>query len=453
MKRNVISPFLVLVVGLAMGHAAFAGDFGNGDFETGSAGVAPPIPWVVSTFTNQSGFAAYPPHTVADLNLNAGGTSKTVILSAPAGPMSQSDPNVSSLHWPRFGNQCAIVNQSGNNKNVNELSQTVALTSSSLDSADGQYHVRFVIAPVLQNGGHTTSLQPYCFLQVLNLTHQTVLYSDVLVFSRSELPWKTISPGTANEIDYMDWQLIDVTGDSAVLGNGNTVKLQVFGGGCQPGGHWGQLYIDQAGLTIPGIYVIGRGVQFPSNDGMHTNVTYTLTYKNGNVNAQSGVQVNFVIPANTTFLSANAPGLSLVTPAVGAAGTVTATVGTLAAGASGSFTVTVQAATGATGPFVAYNYSIYSAQSVDPLIGPTITPLILATPLSISRVSIGNGTFTLNFSNTHGLSFTTLRTTDLTLPLSGWEMIGHPTEISPGNFEFTDTTATPPRYFYRVSSP
>ena len=445
-----------LAAGLMIGSGARGGDFVNGDFETGTAGFAPPSPWIVNTFINSTGLIVVPPSTPSDLQLSPGGTAKTVILSSPNGPLSRSDPDVPALHWPMFGNQCTIINQKVTPSNVNRLSQTAVLSSSSLDPSDGKYHVRFVFAPVLQNGAHSSNQQPYCFIVVSNVTRGRTLASYFLspVTTDNQGPtWQTIGPAGAGQIYYTDWQLIDVTGDSSILAAGDTVNLAVFASDCQPGSHFSQIYIDQVGLTIPGVFVTGTAIRFPDSDGTHTDITYALTYRNGGTSAQTGVQFNFSTPPNTTFLSANAPGVSLVTPAVGASGTLTGTVGSFAAGASGSATVTVRIVSGATGPFVAYNYSILSTQSFEPLIGPSITPLPLA-PLAISEVRFASGSFTLSFSNTHGLSFSVLRTPDLMLPLSNWVTIGHPTEISPGNFEFTDTTVTnAQKDFYRVSWP
>lgn len=68
-------------------------------------------------------------------------------------------------------------------------------------------------------------------------------------------------------------------------------------------------------------------------------VTYTLTATNNGPSAATGVAISDPVPANSTFVSADA-GCTL------SAGTVTCTIGNLAAGASQTFHVTVQAGTG-----------------------------------------------------------------------------------------------------------
>ena len=69
------------------------------------------------------------------------------------------------------------------------------------------------------------------------------------------------------------------------------------------------------------------------------NVTYTLVAKNNGPTTATGVTVSDPVPANSTFVSAS-PGCAL------AAGVVTCSAGTLAAGASQSFTVTLKAGSG-----------------------------------------------------------------------------------------------------------
>src|SRR4051812_30366731 len=48
--------------------------FNNGGFESGGGSLTN---WTVSTFLNNNGLAVFPPTTVADLNLAAGGTNFT----------------------------------------------------------------------------------------------------------------------------------------------------------------------------------------------------------------------------------------------------------------------------------------------------------------------------------------------------------------------------------------
>ena len=61
--------------------------------------------------------------------------------------------------------------------------------------------------------------------------------------------------------------------------------------------------------------------------------------------------------------------------------------------------------------------------------------------------------FQLRFVNSPGVGFTILATTNISQPLANWLVLGAPTEITNGQFQFTDTTATNRQRFYRVRSP
>lgn len=64
------------------------------------------------------------------------------------------------------------------------------------------------------------------------------------------------------------------------------------------------------------------------------------------------------------------------------------------------------------------------------------------------------GAFKFGFTNTPGLSFTALTTTNVSLALGNWNVTGPVLEIAPGVFQFSDPLATNfPQRFYRVRSP
>jgi uncharacterized repeat protein (TIGR01451 family) len=336
----------------------------NGSFESGSAG-SPPSGWTVTPYLNP-GVTISTPQTRAGLNLESGGSGLTTTLSSSGGPESQPDPSLgtgASLRWPKYGNQVAIVNQLGKNQNTNSLSQTMTIASGDVDPSDGNIHVRFVVAPVLENPGHPANQQPYYFVQLTNLTRSTILYNDYNASAQPGVPWKI-----SNGYYYTDWQLVDISPSTAQLAIGDQVKLEVIAAGCSPGGHFGEVYVDGIGATVPGIFVSGTGPA-DANDG--TNITYTLTYQNGGTTPVAGTTVTFNTPTNTTFQAVNAPGLTCTQPAVGGTGAVTCTVGTFAAGTSGSLQITVGINSGTTGTITAGNYYI-SGTAVSPLIGPKI---------------------------------------------------------------------------------
>jgi hypothetical protein len=80
-----------------------------------------------------------------------------------------------------------------------------------------------------------------------------------------------------------------------------------------------------------------------------------------------------------------------------------------------------------------------SAVTPPTLIGPTLT---------------SDGTFQFTFSNNDpGATFTVLTTTNLSLPLTDWTVVGPATNTAPGLFQFSTDTTNYPQGFYRVRSP
>lgn len=77
-------------------------------------------------------------------------------------------------------------------------------------------------------------------------------------------------------------------------------------------------------------------------------------------------------------------------------------------------------------------------------------PQIVLTNLSISS----GGVFAFNFTNTPGLSFSVYTTNSAGLQKPNWPRIGTATEISPGQFRYTQTlTNTSAPQFFQVTSP
>ncbi len=83
-------------------------------------------------------------------------------------------------------------------------------------------------------------------------------------------------------------------------------------------------------------------------------------------------------------------------------------------------------------------------QSAAPVTPPTLTGLTI----------LGNGAFQFSFINDQDASFTVLTTTNLTLSLTNWTVLGTLTNNGSGQYQFIDQTATNGgQRFYRVSSP
>jgi hypothetical protein len=85
----------------------------------------------------------------------------------------------------------------------------------------------------------------------------------------------------------------------------------------------------------------------------------------------------------------------------------------------------------------------------------TFTVVAAALPILVaSEAGLPDGSFQFAFTNVPGVSFTALVATNLSLPLSNWNVLGGIPEISPGLFQFNDPQATnDPQRFYRVRSP
>jgi len=75
-------------------------------------------------------------------------------------------------------------------------------------------------------------------------------------------------------------------------------------------------------------------------------------------------------------------------------------------------------------------------------------------PTLIATKTLTNGSFQFTFTNSVGAIFGVLTTTNVALPLTNWTALGGVTEISPGQFQFTDPQATNnPQSFSLIRSP
>jgi len=72
----------------------------------------------------------------------------------------------------------------------------------------------------------------------------------------------------------------------------------------------------------------------------------------------------------------------------------------------------------------------------------------------LNPIRLAGGAFQFSFTNTPGAGSTVFTTTNLGLPFTNWTTLGSAMEVSPGQFQFTDSQATNnSRRFYRVRSP
>jgi outer membrane protein assembly factor BamB len=78
-----------------------------------------------------------------------------------------------------------------------------------------------------------------------------------------------------------------------------------------------------------------------------------------------------------------------------------------------------------------------------------VSPILLNQPARLP-----GGAFQFSFTNTPGMGFTALSSTNLALPTSNWPSLGAVTDYPPGYFQVTDPEAvTNVQRFYRVRSP
>lgn len=94
-------------------------------------------------------------------------------------------------------------------------------------------------------------------------------------------------------------------------------------------------------------------------------------------------------------------------------------------------------------------YNVLSNAELYVSIAVPVTTIVLTQPTVLS----GNA-LQFSFTNTPGASFSVLSVTNLATPSSNWPFIGNVTEVSAGQFQFTDTNASNyANRFYRVRSP
>lgn len=349
-------------------------DFVNGGFEVGNLSG-----WTVGTNINR-GITTFPPTTIANLGLRNGGTNLTFVRSGATGSQIPAGLTAAeSLRFPRAGNSNAVVNELGKNRNSNNIVQTMTPTTADVDATDGNIHVRFALAPVLQNPGHTDAEQPYFFIELRNTTKDLVLYSSFNFSGQSGIPWKE---DATKSIQYTDWQLVDVAPGQTGIAIGDTLRMEVIASGCSQGAHWGEIYVDGFGAFLPGLTIVGSA---PQSANAGTDLTYTFVAKNNDSMVANSVAFANVLPANTTFVSAS--GATCTTPAVGSPGSVSCILGALNPGASMTFQMTVHIAPAATGIISNGSYTIQGA-GVAPILGPliktNITSGVTYTDLSIT---------------------------------------------------------------------
>ena len=353
--------------------------FSNGGFENGTLDG-----WTKSYFANP-GLSGEQPFTGASIVRGSGGQDAVAVLGAGT------DPRDPTIKYPRFGDYVTRVNwgtaQSSppTGQVSNTIKQSTTVTSADIDPVDGLVHIRFTYAPVMNDGGHAPEGQPFFYVGVKNLTSSKTLYEAFAYANQPGVPWKVL-PGS---VFTTDWQVVDVSPGDANLKVGDTVEIEVTAAGCSAGGHWGYVYVDAFGSSIPGLYVVQQVAQSVNPGGT---LHYKLVTTNNGTAAGQGAVVKFEVPAKTHFTS-----VSDTTRCSYASGTrtVTCNLGTVPVGDAQNVEIAVTVDPGESGTVSSGNYSV-AGTGYDAILGPLKTSEITTTPLADLSVAISDGVVEYN---------------------------------------------------------
>ena len=173
----------------------------------------------------------------------------------------------------------------------------------------------------------------------------------------------------------------------------------------------------------------------------------TLTTSGANSTATNATLVGIVNPGNGVTTVYAQYGLTTNYGGFSATNTLTAT----------NVTLSVSNLIASLVPGTTYHFRLVAANSAGTVLGSNLTfttvPLQPVIPILKRPVLLPDGTLRLSFTNLSGLGFIVRSTTNAGLPLGEWTVLGAATEVSPGQYQFTDTQATnKAAAFYRVQS-
>jgi uncharacterized repeat protein (TIGR01451 family)/uncharacterized repeat protein (TIGR02543 family) len=279
------------------------------------------------------------------------------------------------------------------------MEQEATMVLSDVDPVDGKVHLRFAMAPVLNNPNHPAGQQPFFFVEVINLTKgNTQLFHTFNYSNQAGIPWQSFGA-----YQFTNWQGFDISPGNGRLDVGDQIRLKVYVANCSAGAadHTAQVYMDVFGSKMPGLSVAASG---PSTTKPGEQVTYTYNYVNNSGVYALGSMVRLAAPITENNLHLafvpNSWPASCTGPHAGIAPRaeyIECPVGDLVAGAGGSFpvTFTVPSNAATTGPNNVINNGDYdiSANTVSPFIGPLVKTTIspAATTLVDLGISVSNG--------------------------------------------------------------
>lgn len=386
-------------------HAGFV----NGGFEDGTT--MPPSGWTHRTYTRSAVLPASPPVPNATTGITLGqlgltgaalGNGASAVVSAPVFDVPSTNPG--TLTAPRWGNNAFKLNDVGSQQ-ASSIEQVATMTVADVDPVDNKVHIRFGMAPVLVDGGHGPTEQPYFYVEVRNLTKNRVMFHTYNYANQSGVPWQTQSVGSYK---YTDWQGFDIAPGNGLLDVGDQVMLIIYASNCEPGAaaHEARVYMDAVGAFMPGLSITSTGA---STTKPGEQVTYTYNYANNSGVIALGSKVRVAAPKTedglfTAFVPGSWPA-SCTGPHPGTAPRSdyleceVGTGGMLSDGQSGSFNVSFEVPAGAatSGPDAVVNNGDYDIRSdtASPFIGPLVKTNIVAaaTPTTDLGVVVSNGGF------------------------------------------------------------
>ena len=99
------------------------------------------------------------------------------------------------------------------------------------------------------------------------------------------------------------------------------------------------------------------------------------------------------------------------------------------------------------------NHNISATYASDTLFASSSANLSATPRTLLNPTVLPNGNFQFGFTNSPARSFTVIGSSDLTLPLSDWTILGSAIETSLGHYQFTDSASASDARFYSVRSP
>ncbi|MBV2210005.1 MAG: DUF11 domain-containing protein [Thermomonas sp.] len=368
----------------------------NGGFETGDFSS-----WTLRDYNRSN--STIPVTSSSQLGLTATGTVsnggngagfRSAVLTTP-GTAANTGGVVT---YPFSGSASALIGGNGGLKGAS-IEQVATMALSDVDPVDGKVHIRFAMAPVLNNPGHPANQQPFFYVEVINQTKgNSTLFNTFNYSNQPGIPWQSVG-----SYQFTNWQGFDISPGNGLLDVGDQVLLKIYVSNCAQGAaaHTGQVYVDVFGSKMPGlsVYATGPAITKPSEQ-----VTYTYNYINNSGVLAIDTWVRLAAPItedglHLTFVPGSYPASCTGVHAGTSprADYIDCPVGNLNDGDGGNFQVsfTVPAGAATTSPNNVVNNGDYDirANTVSPFIGPLVKTIILpsATPTVDLGITVSNG--------------------------------------------------------------